>query len=211
VAAKNHVLQNPAPLGHLPELDGLRGLAILLVLFFHFAADLPRNVIFLGPVYFGWSGVGLFFVLSGFLITRILLRTRRAEGYFRSFYVRRALRIFPLYSGVLAFCTLLFVLFPVLRPMFPGDRDRIFHWLYLGNWTPLLAGEDQRRMGTFWSLAIEEQFYWIWPFIVWKVRPSRLPFVAGGAIATAIALRAASTDWRPIPSSIEPPFVEWMD
>jgi peptidoglycan/LPS O-acetylase OafA/YrhL len=190
VATKNPALENPAPLGHLSELDGLRGLAIVLVLLFHFAGDLPRNVIFLGPVYFGWSGVDLFFVLSGFLITRILLRTRRDEGYFRSFYIRRALRIFPLYYGVLAVCTLLFVLFPALRPMFPCARDQIFHWLYLGNWTALLASEDQRSMGHFWSLAIEEQFYWIWPFIVWKVRPSRLPFVAAGAIATAILLRS---------------------
>jgi peptidoglycan/LPS O-acetylase OafA/YrhL len=190
VPAKNHALENSTPLGRLPELDGLRGLAILLVLLFHFAGDLPRNVIFLGPVYFGWSGVDLFFVLSGFLITRILLRTRRDEGYFRSFYMRRALRIFPLYYGVLAVCTLLVVLSAALRPMFPGARDQIFHWLYLGNWTPLLASEDQRSMGHFWSLAIEEQFYWIWPFIVWKVRPSRLPFVAAGAIAAAILLRS---------------------
>jgi peptidoglycan/LPS O-acetylase OafA/YrhL len=186
----NHAQGNLALPEHLPELDGLRGLAILLVLIFHFAADLPRNVILLAPVYFGWSGVDLFFVLSGFLITRILLRTRSNDGYFRSFYMRRALRIFPLYYGVLAVCTLLLVLFPALRPMFPNSRDRIFHWFYLGNWTPLLATEDQRGIGHFWSLAIEEQFYWIWPFIVWKVRPSRLPFVAAGAIAAAILLRS---------------------
>ena len=74
--------------------------------------------------------------------------------------------------------------------MFPGARDQIFHWLYLGNWTPLLVSEDQRSMGHLWSLAIEEQFYWIWPFIVWKVRPSRLPFVAAGAIGAAILLRS---------------------
>jgi peptidoglycan/LPS O-acetylase OafA/YrhL len=188
-AVNNHARESHALPEHLPELDGLRALAILLVLIFHFAADLPRNVILLAPVYFGWSGVDLFFVLSGFLITRILLRTRCNDRYFRSFYLRRALRIFPLYYGVLGICTLLLVVFPALRPMFPSTRDQILHWFYLGNWTPLLASEDQRIVGHFWSLAIEEQFYWIWPFIVWKVRPSRLPLVAAGAIAAAILLR----------------------
>lgn len=175
--------------GHISQLDGLRGLAILLVLIYHFAGDIPFNVILIAPVYYGWSGVDLFFVLSGFLITRILVRTRENADYFRSFYIRRALRIFPLYYGVLGICTLLFLGFPALRPMFPSAHDQVFHWLYLSNWTPLLNLEDQRRMGGFWSLAIEEQFYWMWPVIVWKLRPSRLPFVAAGGIAAAVLLR----------------------
>src|SRR5580704_2772726 len=106
--------------GHISQLDGLRGLAILLVLIYHFAGDIPFNVILIAPVYYGWSGVDLFFVLSGFLITRILLRTRADPGYFRSFYIRRALRIFPLYYTVLGVCALVSLGFPALRTMFPS-------------------------------------------------------------------------------------------
>lgn len=181
----------PIPLqpGHISQLDGLRGLAILLVLIYHLAADIPFNIILIAPVYFGWSGVDLFFVLSGFLITRILMRTRENPDYFRTFYIRRALRIFPLYYGFLTICAILFFTVPALRPLFPSGHDQVFHWLYLDNWTPLLNSIDQQRMGQFWSLAIEEQFYWIWPVIVWKVRLSRLPMIAAGASVLAILLR----------------------
>jgi peptidoglycan/LPS O-acetylase OafA/YrhL len=174
---------------HIPELDGLRGLAIALVLFYHFAAEIPPNVLFLGPVEFGWSGVDLFFVLSGFLITRILLRTRQNADYFRSFYIRRALRIFPLYYAALAICAALFLLVPATHRMFPSAHDQFFQWLYLSNWIPLMDAADQRSLGHFWSLAIEEQFYWVWPLIVWRTRPARLPYVAAGAIAAAVLLR----------------------
>jgi peptidoglycan/LPS O-acetylase OafA/YrhL len=183
-----HPEENSAP-QHLPELDGLRGLAILLILIFHFDADLPRQLFPIGPFYFAWSGVDLFFVLSGFLITRILLRTRGEPGYFRTFYIRRALRIFPLYYGVLAICALLSLAVPASRVFFPSAHDQVFYWIYLSNWTPLLATSDQRSIAHFWSLAIEEQFYWIWPFLVWKVRPARLPLVAGGCILAASCLR----------------------
>ena len=178
----------PAACDHLPELDGLRGLAILFVLIFHYDADLPLRLP-LPPILWGWSGVDLFFVLSGFLITRILIRTRERANYFRGFYIRRALRIFPLYYSVLAVCGLLAWMVPALRTMFPSAHDQFFHWLYLSNWVPLLNTADQRPIAHFWSLAIEEQFYWVWPFVVWKLRPRSLPAVAASGVAAALVLR----------------------
>src|SRR5580700_8080284 len=90
----------------IPQLDAVRGLAILVVMF-HNGGQLQRLFAH------GWMGVDLFFVLSGFLITGILVDTRQSEGYFRNFYARRCLRIWPLYYSVLLF---MFVLVPILRP-----------------------------------------------------------------------------------------------
>src|ERR1700690_574644 len=92
----------------VPELDGVRGIAILLVLLFHLELSYPPGVprLFFAPLLMGWSGVDLFFVLSGFLITGILIDTRNCENYFSSFYMRRILRIMPLYLlAVLAYFT----------------------------------------------------------------------------------------------------------
>ena len=96
----------PPGLAHLRPLDGLRGVAILLVVLCHYGASYlsaatPTGRVWHAVVYSGWVGVDLFFVLSGFLITRILLRERGRPNYFRSFYARRTLRIFPLYYVVL--------------------------------------------------------------------------------------------------------------
>jgi peptidoglycan/LPS O-acetylase OafA/YrhL len=173
----------------VPELDGLRGCAIGIVLLFHFANDLPHNIILFLPVNFGWAGVDLFFVLSGFLITRILLRTRERSDYFRAFYLRRALRIFPVYYWSLIVILLLFGAIPSLRSLLPAPHDRIFHWLYLSNWIPFLLTADQGTFGHFWSLAVEEQFYWIWPLAVWKINPRKLPYFAAAAALLAFLLR----------------------
>ena len=156
--------------GHLPDLDGLRGLAILLVLMHNLSTDVfPATVVgrLLGFVLnFGWVGVQLFFVLSGFLITRILLRTQASSNYYGAFFGRRVLRIFPLYYGSLLVA---FVVFPVIGKVSPAlahDQDhQIWLWLYLSNWTHLLNFESQ-VFPHFWSLAIEEQFYFLWPLVV---------------------------------------------
>ncbi len=177
--------------GRMPELDGVRGCAIAMVLLFHFGPDLPQNRIVQHLASWGWAGVNLFFVLSGFLITRILLRTRCRSDYFRSFYVRRALRIFPVYYGTLIAVGLLFGAVPALRPALPPLHDRVLYWIYLGNWTPLFHEHTQQLLGHFWSLAVEEQFYWGWPFVVLFVPAKRLPWVAVGTFASALLFRMA--------------------
>src|SRR5205085_9853517 len=103
----------------LPQLDAIRGVAILMVIFHNQTPKYPS--LHLQHIFAnGWMGVDLFFVLSGFLITGILLDTKHGEGYFRNFYARRCLRIWPLYYSALLF---MFVLVPVLRP---SEASKIF-------------------------------------------------------------------------------------
>ncbi len=131
----------------------------------------------------GWMGVDLFFVLSGFLITGILLDTRELPGYFKNFYVRRALRIFPLYYTMLA---VLFLLTPWLHLQW--HTGHIAYLFYAGNiaynLNPDLA--QVRPAVSFlhlWSLAVEEQFYLIWPLVVLMVSSRRrLAWICGGSL-----------------------------
>jgi peptidoglycan/LPS O-acetylase OafA/YrhL len=155
-------------LSHYKELDGIRGIAILLVLIFHcrFAAT-PGTQIQLQ--YFlladmGWIGVDLFFVLSGFLITRILLDTHKDKDYFRNFYARRMLRIFPLYYSVLALVHICSRLTPTTSIESTSSLAEMSYWIHLQNWLP--APEHTQILGGFWSLAIEEQFYFVWPLLI---------------------------------------------
>jgi peptidoglycan/LPS O-acetylase OafA/YrhL len=121
----------------------------------------------------GWMGVDLFFVLSGFLITGILYDTALAENRTKNFYTRRALRIFPLFYGILF---LLLLLTPVFHLHWqPGHA---LYFVYLGNMTGILAPglssiHEGLNLGHLWSLAVEEQFYMLWPFVVWKVHDRR--------------------------------------
>jgi peptidoglycan/LPS O-acetylase OafA/YrhL len=138
----------------------------------------------------GWVGVDLFFVLSGFLITGILYDTRETSNFFRCFYARRFLRIFPLYYGYL------FLLIALTKPLHIQWHSRQWLFLfYLQNIglvrhvlsTPL---SPYAIVGHLWSLAVEEQFYFLWPLVVFKVRDrSRLVLVAIGAIAGAFLVR----------------------
>ena len=140
---------------HMPELDTLRGVAIIAVLFFHgfywrfaglhFSAAAAT---FLQATRAGWLGVNLFFVLSGFLITGILLDSKCRPQYFRAFYVRRALRILPLYYSVLTF---------IAAGHLATRSYVILSFLYLANLTVLFGVPDQ--YGPLWSLAVEEHFY----------------------------------------------------
>lgn len=180
--------------GHLPALDGLRGVAILLVLF---------NNLYDGPaaggvdyiVYHacksGWIGVDLFFVLSGFLITGLLWDAKGGVHYFRNFYARRFLRIFPAYYGILAAWLLLTPHISTLSAeAVEGLRSRqIWYWLYLANSIPPHAGSSAADPGTFWSLAVEEQFYLLWPLIVATSTRRRLVRICIGMIVGAFALR----------------------
>src|SRR5579863_350548 len=187
---------------HLPLLDGIRGIAILLVIprnagllldlpgHWHGAPFLAREL-----MQFGWAGVQLFFALSGFLISGALLDTRAAPNYYASFYERRALRILPLYFGVLA------VTFLVLAPLralpqelLAARAHQLWLWVFLSNWTDPL-GLGVPGFTHFWSLAVEWQFYLLWPLIVRRLDARRLLSVALAialaSFAVRIAMRAA--------------------
>lgn len=155
--------------GHLLPLDGLRGLAILLVLLLHFTTDMdiPAGTVAArvrSVFQLGWVGVDLFFVLSGFLITGILVDNKGSRPYFRPFYARRALRILPVYFLAV------FAAFHILPRVFHdfdtgGLRTEAAFWLFLTNFKEL-PYQLARTVGHFWSLAIEEQFYLMWPLVV---------------------------------------------
>lgn len=187
------------PARRLPTLDGLRGIAILLVLVLHFtmyggaapAAGLDLLVFRVAVA--GWIGVDLFFVLSGFLITGILFDAKGEEGYFRTFYLRRLLRIAPLYYGALA----VFLVF--LPAIWPGHQglawlrgESLWYWTYLLNFRIAAEGwPDFGALGHFWSLAVEEQFYLLWPVAVFLLRRRPLMALCAACMALAVATRLA--------------------
>jgi peptidoglycan/LPS O-acetylase OafA/YrhL len=172
------------------QLDAVRGLAVILV-FVHNTDIYPS--LHLGLIVTdGWMGVDLFFVLSGFLITGILLDTKRSEGYFKHFYARRCLRIWPLYYSALL---LMLVIVPHLRP---SESQTVFGprsspwWafpLFLQNFLVPVPTGAAGLLGVTWSLAIEEQFYLVWPLVVRFCSEARLRKIALGVILVSPALR----------------------
>ncbi len=175
--------------GRMPALDGLRGIAIILVLAHGFDVIQTKH----GPGHavdvaldLGWIGVQLFFVLSGFLITGILLDTRRAEGYYKNFLIRRVLRIFPLYYAVLFVA---FVIAPHIVNVPPGHGEhQLWLWTYLANFAEPF-GRGEPVFPHFWSLAVEEQFYIVWPLVVYLVGRKGTIGVGIALVAIAIAAR----------------------
>ncbi len=177
----------------VPALDGIRGIAILLVLISHgmsFLQPAPGSVL---PrlLVFGWCGVDLFFVLSGFLITGILIRTRNAGNRASSFYVRRVLRIFPIYYLTLIVLFVLAAGSPAMRFMvgLTGVTEHAVFFGYLQNWLLFWNPMPHSIVGHFWTLAVEEQFYLIWPVIVWKLTTRSLLRLCLVASAGALLLR----------------------
>lgn len=193
----NQTLKQPSPasdehrngsaLMHMPAIDGVRGIAILLVLIHHFTPMVSGTYYtrrMLEAAHTGWIGVDLFFVLSGFLITAILLKTRKGEDYFLNFYARRTLRIFPVYYLVL---TVLLLALPAMMQVpaiaqflgyyfdkvvrdLPAMIDgQSWLWLYGSNVKIALTGERWGAVNHFWSLAVEEHFYLVWPLVIWFV------------------------------------------
>jgi len=180
----------------LPALDGLRGIAILAVFFYHYAGGVGAHtsssaVRALGVVFaLGWSGVDLFFVLSGFLITGILYDTQNDPQYYRNFYARRVLRIFPIYYLLIAIylCVGLFL----------GAHWKPAHFfflVYMGYpaaliWPSLTTAVPSLAVTHLWSLSVEEQFYMAWPWLIARLRTRQAVLVGCVLVATlALALR----------------------
>lgn len=177
-------------LKYFKELDGVRGLAAIMVVLFHIKQSGVGHDIVARTLYkagnFGQTGVILFFVLSGFLITRILLVSKYKESYFKKFYIRRSLRIFPLYYLALAIYVIIIPYFTTGKVV-PFSQSWSF-WVYLQNigftfkWS--LTGPNH-----FWSLAVEEHFYLVWPFAVYFLSEKWLLRAIGLIVASSIIIR----------------------
>jgi peptidoglycan/LPS O-acetylase OafA/YrhL len=155
---------------HIPALDGVRGSAAVAVFIYHYgggaSSSKPALHIFGEIVHLGWVGVSLFFVLSGFLITGILLDSFDRPGWCKTFYIRRTLRIFPLYYFVLIAGV---ILVPILRACWISIAEVWPFFFYLQDVPGLVRFEllnPLLTLGHFWSLAVEEQFYLCWPFLL---------------------------------------------
>jgi len=181
-------IESPIVRPVMPELDAIRGLAILMVFTYHAFSFGPAAAnrslaghAFLAAVHYGWSGVNLFFVLSGFLITGILLDSRSVPRFYARFYYRRALRILPAYYTILA------VLLVLSQVQFIERKTTlafaVLSFFYLSNVTPLLG--VPMCYGPLWSLAVEEHFYLLWPAAV-KRLSSRSLIWASALICLAV-------------------------
>ncbi len=178
---------------YLPELDGLRGLAILWVVLYHCHPRLTGTWLYSASLW-GWAGVIIFFVLSGFLITSILLGTRDNPHYFHHFHARRVLRIWPVYLLVLAVVYL-------NAPWFVGGGDwaavKAAPWLaYILFVQNLFHITLPSALGPSWALAIEEQYYFLWaPLVRFLKQPCLLASVLGAALIASPLLRMANLRW----------------
>ena len=183
------------------ELDGLRGLAILLVIIWHYFAVIytPEARTWFGYLHvltrMTWSGVDLFFVLSGYLISTNLLATRERSSYFRTFYTRHCARILPLYFAVLGMHAILTA--PDVKAALGTVGDNfdasMSHWVFL-TFTQNIAMAVQNRfadgaLSVTWSLAVEEQFYLLLPLTIWLVPRRLIPWFAAGCVALAVLVR----------------------
>jgi peptidoglycan/LPS O-acetylase OafA/YrhL len=195
---------------YFPQLDGLRALAISLVILFHwFPEDGLPQAMALGSL-----GVTLFFVLSGFLITLILLKTRRSVsetgflGSYAGFMVKRMLRIFPLYYFVLFFVwAAQFLSFlPDIYTRFCDNPS--YYLMYGSNFLIDRYGDWADMLSIYWTLAVEEQFYLIWPVVILLVPRQHLRMViisciACGVLSRGILLLAGSTDGVLMPTCLD--------
>jgi len=190
------------PGSRIPELDGLRGIAIISVLLVHYfyypqpGLALPLHL-FQRTFALGWSGVDLFFVLSGFLIGGILMDHRDSPSYFKTFYLRRAFRILPIYYlWIFLFIAFILAGGPFLRShmhsgTLPSLNFNIYqHFLFLQNlWDFNYTTVAYWWLSPTWSLAVEEQFYLVAPLVVRYLPHRLLPAVLGAVIALAPVLR----------------------
>lgn len=198
----------------IPQLDGVRGIAILLVIVWHYFASKVDPTSPLAQLFgLTWSGVDLFFVLSGFLIGGILLDHRDAPNYFKAFYARRIARIFPLYFAWLG----LFIGIVTIIPQFPtSPLKSVFEnpypvWAYLLFVQNILMAVSPLRsmgaswLGLTWSLAVEEQFYVLLPVTIRYLSQLRLPYALITLIVSTPLLRVLTA--FVIPPAAFPNFV----
>lgn len=186
--------------GRIPELDGLRGIAILLVVVFHYIGGVEHAPLgywthrLLSALTVGWSGVDLFFILSGFLIGGILLDARSCPHYFRPFYMRRVFRILPIYySWTLIYAALIVGALWLLPGHFsaaPKDLLQVpLHLLFLQNMQYGMVPFPWLWFAVTWSLAVEEQFYLLAPPLIRFLSPRSLLSALVGTICLAPLLR----------------------
>jgi peptidoglycan/LPS O-acetylase OafA/YrhL len=175
----------PQRLSYMPQLDGLRAVAIGLVLAGHFYSKASSI-----PIPLAWLGVHLFFVLSGFLITKILqLQKEKIDAHIlkpsdaiKTFYIRRVLRLFPLYYVVIA----LALLFNVDM----GRESWAYLVLYLTNVKMAISASWLGEFSHLWSLAAEEQFYLLWPWLIIYLKPRNLPWILTLVILSGLIFRS---------------------
>lgn len=189
------------------QLDGLRGIAVLFVVFFHYFNNAYANTaktslnafetIIQKITYWGWAGVDLFFILSGFLIASILLQNRGSKTYFSTFYIRRFSRIVPVYY-------LLLLLFVIAQQVFSDTPTKLFaRPFHIGWYIGFLQNLQMSMEGYFgayalaptWSLAVEEQFYLVIPWIIYFLKDKRVLVFCLLCILLAPVYRAFSDNW----------------
>jgi len=174
-------------------LDGLRGVAVLGVLCTHIGPQDAEGLWIQPLVWFarlGWTGVDLFFVLSGFLITGILVNNRKSPNYFRAFYWHRTLRIFPLYFLLLVPITISAIAAPgIYHSMLLADGELWPYWLFMSNLRPFFQIAAVTFLLPTWSLAIEEQFYVVWSVIAKFLDAKRVGWTAAALLLVTIGLR----------------------
>jgi len=177
-------------LGYYKQLDGVRAIAALMVMFYHFFSPIHAESRWLQMVtkysVFGQTGVSLFFVLSGFLITRILLVTKTSPSYFKDFYARRALRIFPLYY---LFLLIFYFVAPfLLNTQIVSFGKQVYDWVYLQNFA-MTFNWPSNGPAWYWSLAVEEHFYLLWPCLVFFLSNKGIKWAIASLLVLALGCR----------------------
>lgn len=181
---------------HIPVLDGLRGMAIIMVVFFHYwtMAIVPFgkfSKIIIGFSSLFWSGVDLFFVLSGFLIGGILIRNRQSPNYFKTFYIRRFTRIFPIYFLSLAIFLIArnVAFFEQIPDLVKSPIPILPFGLFVQNFFIIPSNLTPTWLVPTWSLAIEEQFYLLIPLFIYLISPKKMPFFIFCLIIIAVIIK----------------------
>jgi len=201
---------------HYAAFNGLRAVAVFLVFLVHYGNYiLPRQL-----TEYMWVGVDLFFVLSGFLITGILYDSIHDPHFFRNFYIRRALRIFPIFYG---FFLLLFILTPILHLAYA--HALLFYFFYIGNLalpftnldlynptviTAVIHGQSiNANIGHLWSLCVEEQFYMLWPAVIWLVRSRTRLMNICALVSVAILIERIYLQAHLSPALLDNALIQW--